>query len=69
VQVGAFSVQENAHKLKRELERSYSGVVVSSLKTDRGVYYRVRVRTDEGEAAGLARSLAGEGYPVIIVRE
>jgi rare lipoprotein A len=69
VQVGAFSVQENAHKLKRELEASYAGVVVSSLKTDRGVYYRVRVRTDEGAAAGLARRLAAGGYPVIIVRE
>lgn len=69
VQVGAFSVQENAHKLKRELERSYAGVAVSALKTDRGVYYRVRIRTDEEAAAGLARRLAGEGYPVIIVRE
>lgn len=69
VQVGAFSVQENAHKLKRELERTYAGVTVSALKTDRGVYYRVRIRTDEGAAAGLARRLAAGGYPVIIVRE
>lgn len=69
VQVGAFAVQENAHKLKRALERSYPDVAVSALKTDRGVYYRVRIRTDEGAAASLARRLAGDGYPVIIVRE
>lgn len=69
VQVGAFSVQENAHMLKRELERSYAGVAVSALKTDRGVYYRVRIRTDEGAAADLARRLAAAGYQVIIVRE
>jgi len=69
VQVGAFSVQENAHRLKRELERSYAGVAVSSLETDRGVYYRVRIRTDKGAAAGLARRLAAAGYQVIIVRE
>ena len=69
VQVGAFAVQENAHKLKRELERSYAGVAVTALKTDRGVYYRVRIRTTEGAAAGLARRLAADGHPVIIVRE
>jgi rare lipoprotein A len=69
VQVGAFAIQENAHKLKRELEGSYPGVAVSVLKTDRGTYYRVRIRTDEGAVQGLARRLASQGYPVIIVRE
>ncbi len=69
VQVGAFAVQENAHKLKRELDGSYRDVAVSALRTDRGTYYRVRIRTDERAAEGLARRLAGEGYPVIIVRE
>jgi len=69
VQVGAFSVQENAHKLKRELDRSYRNVTVTALKTDRGTYYRVRIRTEEGGAEGLARRLAGDGYPVIIIRE
>ena len=69
IQVGAFSVQENAYAIKRRLDRTFRGVVVSRLKTDRGTYFRVRVRTDEGESRRLAERLAGEGYPVIIVRE
>ena len=69
IQVGAFSVQENAYAIKRRLDGSYRNVVVSRLKTDRGTYFRVRVRTDEAGAKGLAERLAGEGYPVIIVRE
>ena len=69
IQVGAFSVQENAYAIKRRLDGTYKGAVVSRFKTDRGTYFRVRVRTDEHEAQGLAQRLAGEGYPVIIVRE
>ncbi len=70
LQVGAFSVQENAYAIKRRLDKSFlRGVVVSRFKTDRGTYYRVRVRSGEGEAQRLAQRLAGEGYPVIIVRE
>jgi rare lipoprotein A len=69
VQVGAFTVQENAHKLKRELEGSYPGVSVSVLRTGGGTYYRVRIGTDEGAVQDLARRLANQGYPVIIVRE
>jgi rare lipoprotein A len=69
IQVGAFSVQENAYAIKRRLDSSYRGVVVSRLKTDRGTYFRVRVKADQAEAQSLARRLAGEGYPVIIVRE
>ena len=69
VQVGAFTVQENAAAIKKRLDGRFRGVVVARFKTDRGAYFRVRVRTSEGEAPGLARRLAGEGYPVIIVRE
>lgn len=69
IQVGAFSVQENAYAIKRRLDGAYPGVVVARLKTDRGTYFRVRVRTDEAGARDLARRLAGEGYPVVIVRE
>ena len=69
IQVGAFSVQENAYAIKRRLDGAYPGVVVARLETDRGTYFRVRVRTSEGDAQGLARRLAGEGYPVIIIRE
>jgi rare lipoprotein A len=69
VQIGAFSVQENAYTLKRRLDASYSGVTVSRIQTANGAYFRVRIRTDEAAARGLAERLAGEGYPVIIVRD
>jgi hypothetical protein len=42
---------------------------VTLLKTENGVYYRVRVRTDGNSAAALASRLAGEGFPVILIRE
>ncbi len=69
VQVGAFSVQENAYAIKRRLERTFAGVTVSTLTTDRGLYYRVRVRSSEEEVKGLAQRLAAEGFPVIIIRD
>jgi hypothetical protein len=60
---------ESASVIKRRLERSYVGVAVVRFKTGRGTYYRVRVKTTEGAAGKLAQRLAGEGYPVIIIRE
>lgn len=69
VQVGAFSVQENAYALRRRLEKDYPGVAVQRIETAHGVYFRVRVRTDETGARPLAERLAGEGLPVVIVRE
>lgn len=69
IQVGAYTVQETAYAVKKRLDPSYRDVTVTAVKTGSGTFYRVRVRTDEGEAPSLARRLAGEGYPVIIVRE
>jgi len=69
IQVGAFSVQENAYAIKRRLDGRFRGVSVTRFRTGRGDYFRVRVRTSKDEAGGLARRLAAEGYPVIIVRE
>ena len=69
IQVGAFSVQENAYALKRQLDEKYRGVVVTRLQTGRGVYFRVRVRADEATVKALAQRLANEGRPVIIGRE
>jgi rare lipoprotein A len=69
VQVGAFSVQENAYAIKRRLDKTFAGVAVTRFKTDRGIYFRVRVKAGQGEVNALAQRLAGEGYPVIIVRE
>lgn len=69
LQVGSFSVQENAYALKKRLDRTYSGVSVTTFKTGSGTYYRVRLRTDPASADGLARRLAADGLPVIIIRE
>jgi rare lipoprotein A len=69
IQVGAFSVQENAYALKRRLDAAYEGVVVSRLQTAGGAYFRVRVKADRTTVKDLARRLAGEGFSVIIVRE
>lgn len=69
IQVGAYTVQETAYAVKKRLDASFRGVTVTAVKAGSGTFYRVRVRTDEGQARSLARRLAGEGYPVIIVRE
>lgn len=69
IQVGAFSVQENAYALKKRLDKTYPGVVVTTLETGNGTCYRVRVRTDGNSADALAMRLAGEGFPVILIRE
>jgi rare lipoprotein A len=69
LQVGSFSVQENAYALKKRLDKTYPGVVVTTLKTGNGIYYRVRVRAEGNSASALASRLAGEGFPVILIRE
>lgn len=69
VQVGAFSVQENAYAVKRRLERSFPGVLVSRFDTPHASFFRVRVSSDEASVEETARRLADEGFPVIIVRE
>ena len=69
LQVGAFSVQENAYALKKRLDKTYPGVTVTTLKTGNGIYYRVRIRADGNSADALASRLAGEGFPVILIRE
>jgi cell division protein FtsN len=69
LQVGAFTVQESAFALKKRLEKTYPGVAVTVFKTATGIYYRVRVQAAKGSADALASRLAGEGLPVIIIRE
>lgn len=69
VQVGAFSIQENAHATKRRLDKSFRGVTVSRFRTDSGTFYRVRIKTTEAEARELALRLAAAGHPVLIIRE
>jgi rare lipoprotein A len=70
VQVGAFSVQENAYALKRQLESRYEGVFIATYRTPKQVYYRVRMGArDRASAMRTAERLAGEGFPVIVLEE
>ncbi len=69
LQVGAYTVQESAYSIKKTLDASFRDVVVTRFESPTAVFFRVRVRAEEGEADGLARRLAAAGYPVIIVRE
>ncbi len=70
VQVGAFAIQENAFALKRMLEARYDGIFVLTFRTPNRTYYRVRVAAKDKEAAlGVARRLADEGFPVILIED
>jgi len=70
VQVGAFTVQENAYQLKKILESSDMNAAVSVFKTALAVYYRVRLKaSSRDEAVLLARKLADAGYQAVIAFE
>jgi rare lipoprotein A len=58
VQVGAFSVQENANRLRARLAESYSSVTVVPVNLPNGRFYRVRVGRVPSEAS--ARALADQ---------
>ena len=64
IQVGAFIDRSNAVRLIAELQKTYTAVSITELKTSENTYYRVRVgrfRTRE-EAYHIASRLAQEGY-------
>jgi rare lipoprotein A len=64
IQVGAFIDRSNAVRLMAELQKTYTAVSITELKTSENTYYRVRVgrfRTRE-EAYHIASRLAQEGY-------
>ena len=71
VQVGAFLVQENAARLKTQLEGRYPPVSIVPLETANGTFYRVRVGrlTSEEAARSLAEQLhASEQFTTFVVR-
>jgi rare lipoprotein A len=43
VQVGAFKVQENAERLKAQMEETYPPVSVATFDSPNGTFYRVRI--------------------------
>jgi rare lipoprotein A len=71
VQVGAFLVQENAARLKAQLESRYPPVSVVPFESPNGTFYRVRIGRLPSEEA--ARSLAeqlhnSEQFTTFVVR-
>jgi rare lipoprotein A len=71
VQVGAFLVQENAARLKGQLESRYPPVSVVPFESSNGTFYRVRIGRLPSEEA--ARSLAeqlhnSEQFTTFVVR-
>ncbi len=70
IQVGSFRERENARRLKEALELNYSGVyIIEGLVKDE-LYFRVRVGhfRNLSDAMKLAKRLAEEGYPAIILQ-
>jgi len=72
VQVGAFTVKDNARNQLRELT-SIQGLppaVLSEYRTASQVYYRVRIpASSPAEARAIAQTLADAGFRVIILEE
>ena len=56
VQIGAFKVQENAERLKAQMEATYPPVSIATYDSPNGTFYRVRVGRLSSEAA--AQNLA-----------
>ena len=71
VQVGSFSREDNAERLRDKLSASYRDVRVDRLEADQRHYYRVRMGAfaTRAEAESRARDSARFGLPVIVVPE
>jgi len=71
VQVGSFSREDNAERLRDKLSASYRDVRVDRLEADQRRYYRVRMGAfaTRTEAESRARDSARFGLPIIIVPE
>ncbi len=71
IQLGAFIERDNAERLRTALGWKHPGAYIMKAEVSGRTFYRVRIgksRTKD-EAVGLARTLAEEGYPVIVVRD
>jgi rare lipoprotein A len=71
VQVGSFADSRNAERLRSQLARNFDEVYVSTLESDAGRYYRVRLgRFDQRDTAvSQARQAAALGLPVVVVED
>ncbi|MBI3592399.1 MAG: septal ring lytic transglycosylase RlpA family protein [Nitrospirae bacterium] len=70
IQIGAFRDEANAKRLKMALELRYSNVYIMEADVGNSRYYRVRMGkfTTKNEAVTLGKSLADEGYNVLITK-
>jgi rare lipoprotein A len=71
VQIGAFKAEENAERLKAQLEGSYSPVSIATYDSPNGTFYRVRVGrlASEDAASQLASQLRSAGrFTTFVVR-
>jgi rare lipoprotein A len=70
VQIGAFTLQANAEKLRTQLSARYSPVTVVTYDAPTGTYYRVRVgrAPTEDAARQTAAELQAEQFTTFIVR-
>jgi rare lipoprotein A len=71
VQVGSFSREDNAERLRDKLSASYRDVRIDRLEADQRHYYRVRMGAfaTRAEAESRAIDSARFGLPIIIVPE
>ncbi len=67
LQVGAFISKKNAQDLKKQLEKKYQNVFITTYKTRNEIYYRVRIKAiSQKEAERLAHQLIKDGFTVLI---
>jgi rare lipoprotein A len=71
VQVGSFSDEANATRVRLRLAEFYQDVEVDQIRAGRHRYYRVRMGAfpNHLEAMGRAHAAAKLGFPVIIVKQ
>jgi rare lipoprotein A len=70
IQVGSYTIKQNARALKSKLLKNYDKVYIAEHKTPSQIYYRVRIRTRTMKAAQkIADRLNKKGYSVHIIEE
>jgi rare lipoprotein A len=71
LQLGSFSVLENARQLRELVAKSFSEVAIVPLQVRDGTYYRVQLGNFSNRAAAeeQARQVTQAGYPVIILEK
>jgi rare lipoprotein A len=71
LQLGSFSVLENARQLRELVAKSFSEVAIVPLQARNGTYYRVQLGNFSSRAAAeeQARQVTEAGYRVIILEK